>query len=54
CRTLPCPPGPDTTQARIYAEAVAPIVHKMLDGYNCTVFTYGQTGSGKTHTMEGG
>lgn len=34
-------------------EAVAPIVHRVLDGFKCTVFAYGQTGSGKTFTMEG-
>lgn len=36
------------------AEAVAPVVRKVLDGYNCSVLAYGQTGSGKTFTMEGG
>ncbi|CAM9256910.1 unnamed protein product, partial [Choristocarpus tenellus] len=46
--------GPYVSQACVYAEAVAPVVHKVLDGYNSTVFAYGQTGSGKTHTMEGG
>lgn len=48
------PPGPSTTQARVYAEGVSPVVRKMLDGYNCSVLAYGQTGSGKTFTMEGG
>lgn len=38
----------------MYAEAVAPVVCKMLDGFNCSVLAYGQTGSGKTFTMEGG
>lgn len=38
----------------MYAETVAPVVLKMLDGYNCSVLAYGQTGSGKTYTMEGG
>lgn len=46
--------GPRTSQARVYQEAVAPVVRKMLDGYNCSVLAYGQTGSGKTFTMEGG
>lgn len=46
--------GPGTGQARVYGEAVAPVVRKMLDGYNCSVLAYGQTGSGKTFTMEGG
>ena len=38
----------------MYAEAVCPVVRKMLDGFNCSVLAYGQTGSGKTFTMEGG
>eukprot|EP00903_Cladosiphon_okamuranus_P015234 g14080.t1 len=46
--------GPRTSQARLYAEAVYPVVRKMLDGFNCSVLAYGQTGSGKTFTMEGG
>ncbi|CAM9184567.1 unnamed protein product, partial [Laminaria digitata] len=46
--------GPSTSQARVYAEGVSPVVRKMLDGYNCSVLAYGQTGSGKTFTMEGG
>lgn len=46
--------GPGTSQARVYAEAVCPVVRKMLDGFNCSVLAYGQTGSGKTFTMEGG
>ncbi|CAM9316912.1 unnamed protein product, partial [Scytosiphon promiscuus] len=46
--------GPGTSQARVYAETVCPVVRKMLDGYNCSVLAYGQTGSGKTFTMEGG
>lgn len=46
--------GPNISQARVYTETVAPVVRKMLDGYNCSVLAYGQTGSGKTFTMEGG
>ncbi|CAN0451838.1 unnamed protein product, partial [Ectocarpus sp. 12 AP-2014] len=46
--------GPTTSQARLYSEAVCPVVRKMLDGFNCSVLAYGQTGSGKTFTMEGG
>jgi hypothetical protein len=30
-----------------------PLLHKALDGYNCTIFAYGQTGSGKTFNMTG-
>ncbi|CAL0324230.1 unnamed protein product [Lupinus luteus] len=41
-------------QSELYNEAISPIVHEVLEGYNCTVFAYGQTGTGKTYTMEGG
>ena len=44
---------PEATQRQVFAEAVAPIVHRVLDGFKCTVFAYGQTGSGKTYSMEG-
>jgi len=40
-------------QATIYQTAVAPLVHKCLEGYNATILAYGQTGSGKTHTIMG-
>ncbi|TVU47517.1 hypothetical protein EJB05_07121 [Eragrostis curvula] len=45
--------GPKSQQRSIYEHAVAPIVHDVLEGYNCTVFAFGQTGTGKTYTMEG-
>ena len=45
--------GPETSQRVLYLEVVAPIVHRVLDGFKCTVFAYGQTGSGKTYSMEG-
>ncbi|KAI9336156.1 P-loop containing nucleoside triphosphate hydrolase protein, partial [Obelidium mucronatum] len=32
-------------------EAVVPLVHRFVDGFNATVLAYGQTGSGKTWTM---
>ena len=41
------------TQEEAYTSVVAPVVHEVLEGFNCTVFAYGQTGTGKTHTMEG-
>ena len=41
------------TQEEVYTSVVAPVVHEVLEGFNCTVFAYGQTGTGKTHTMEG-
>uniref|UniRef100_A0A915JGB5 Kinesin-like protein n=1 Tax=Romanomermis culicivorax TaxID=13658 RepID=A0A915JGB5_ROMCU len=28
-----------------------PLIEKLFEGYNCTIFAYGQTGSGKTFTM---
>ncbi|KAL1209971.1 Kinesin-like protein KIN-5B [Cardamine amara subsp. amara] len=46
--------GPKSQQRSIYDQAIAPIVHEVLEGYSCTVFAYGQTGTGKTYTMEGG
>lgn len=30
-----------------------PIIEKVLEGYNGTIFAYGQTGTGKSHTMSG-
>ncbi len=46
--------GPDSTQEKLYNNAIAPIVDEVLEGFNCTIFAYGQTGTGKTYTMEGG
>ncbi|KAF8395042.1 hypothetical protein HHK36_018981 [Tetracentron sinense] len=46
--------GPTSQQKDLYDQAVSPIVHEVLEGYNCTIFAYGQTGTGKTYTMEGG
>ena len=37
------------TQEEVYTSVVAPVVHEVLEGFNCTVFAYGQTGTGK-HT----
>lgn len=41
----------NSTQEDIYNEVVKPLVSKVKDGYNCTIFAYGQTGTGKTYTM---
>ena len=30
-----------------------PAIERVINGFNCTIFTYGQTGSGKTYTMFG-
>lgn len=46
--------GPTSKQKELFDTAIAPIVHEVLEGYNCTIFAYGQTGTGKTYTMEGG
>ncbi|XP_056646406.1 kinesin-like protein KIF3A isoform X1 [Diorhabda sublineata] len=45
--------GLDTTQLEMYKMTAFPIVDKVLEGYNGTVFAYGQTGTGKTYTMVG-
>ncbi|XWS56012.1 hypothetical protein CRYUN_Cryun09bG0050000 [Craigia yunnanensis] len=45
--------GPSAQQNDLYEQAVVPIVHEVLEGFNCTIFAYGQTGTGKTYTMEG-
>lgn len=43
----------DSRQLDVYNETARPIVDKVLQGYNGTIFAYGQTGTGKTYTMEG-
>ncbi|KAJ2808333.1 Kinesin- motor protein [Coemansia guatemalensis] len=45
--------GPKATQENVYDKVVSPILHEVMQGYNCTIFAYGQTGTGKTYTMEG-
>ncbi|XP_011503890.1 PREDICTED: kinesin-II 85 kDa subunit isoform X2 [Ceratosolen solmsi marchali] len=42
-----------STQVDIYNETARPIIDKVLQGYNGTIFAYGQTGTGKTFTMTG-
>ncbi|XP_058801745.1 kinesin-like protein KIF3A [Phymastichus coffea] len=41
------------TQVDIYNETARPVIDKVLNGYNGTIFAYGQTGTGKTFTMSG-
>merc|ERR1719272_1656292 len=41
-----------TSQEDVFAHA-APIVDRVMEGYNGTIFCYGITGSGKTFTMSG-
>uniref|UniRef100_A0A1I8A0S6 Kinesin-like protein n=1 Tax=Steinernema glaseri TaxID=37863 RepID=A0A1I8A0S6_9BILA len=43
----------DATAEHIYNDIVYPLVEKVIEGYNGTVFAYGQTGSGKTYSMQG-
>ncbi|KAK0399469.1 hypothetical protein QR680_003065 [Steinernema hermaphroditum] len=43
----------DSTAEHIYNDIVYPLVEKVIEGYNGTVFAYGQTGSGKTYSMQG-
>jgi centromeric protein E len=45
--------GPESDNAVVYRNCVAPLVESALQGFNATVFAYGQTASGKTHTMTG-
>jgi centromeric protein E len=45
------PPGITTRQ--IYEHTTQPLIQKLVNGFNSTVFAYGQTSSGKTHTMRG-
>lgn len=42
-----------TSQIDIYRRVALPVVDKVLNGYNGTIFAYGQTGTGKTYTMSG-
>ncbi|KAI9315739.1 hypothetical protein BX666DRAFT_2106249 [Dichotomocladium elegans] len=40
-----------TDQNNVYETAAAPLVQKLMDGFNATILAYGQTGSGKTYSM---
>ena len=37
----------------VYQDMGAPLVEKLFEGFNGTLFAYGQTGSGKTYSMMG-
>ncbi|OQV20812.1 Kinesin-like protein KIF6 [Hypsibius exemplaris] len=41
------------SQTDVFEIVAKPIVERVLDGYNGTLFAYGQTGSGKTFTITG-
>ena len=46
-----CGKGWSTQQ--VYEQTTQALIHKVVGGFNSTVFAYGQTSSGKTHTMRG-
>lgn len=41
------------TNHEVYEEMVAPLLERLLEGFNLTIFAYGPTGSGKTFTTQG-
>jgi len=43
--------GEKSTNNDVYLAVGLPLIAKLFEGYNATIFAYGQTGSGKTHTM---
>ncbi|XP_050381934.1 kinesin-like protein KIN-10B isoform X2 [Argentina anserina] len=43
----------DKNVARIFYREVSPLIPRIFQGFNSTVFAYGATGSGKTYTMQG-
>lgn len=45
--------GPEWTTAQVYTATTQQLIHKMVKGFNSTVFAYGQTSSGKTFSMRG-
>lgn len=44
---------PEATQRHVYQHTAFPLLDKVLNGYNATLFAYGATGCGKTHTIVG-
>ncbi|KAG2226143.1 hypothetical protein INT45_011760 [Circinella minor] len=42
-----------STQLQIFKQDVQPLIERVFEGYDATIFAYGVTGSGKTYTMEG-
>lgn len=41
------------SQKSVFDLVARPVVDRVLEGYNGTIFAYGQTGTGKTYTMVG-
>jgi hypothetical protein len=46
--------GPSASNADVHARSIAPLLRKVVEGYNATVLLFGATGSGKTTALEGG
>jgi hypothetical protein len=45
--------GQECSQQDIYVHTAKPIIERVMQGFNGTVFAYGQTAAGKTYTMQG-
>ncbi|KAF8055598.1 SYP52 [Scenedesmus sp. PABB004] len=45
--------GRDAEPADVHARSIAPLVRKLVEGYNVAVLLFGATGAGKTSTLEG-
>lgn len=45
--------SPHVSNLEIYESINKPMIDKLFQGFNATVFAYGMTGSGKTYTMMG-
>jgi centromeric protein E len=45
--------GADSRTKDVYKVTTEPVIQKVVNGFNGTVFAYGQTSSGKTFTMRG-
>jgi kinesin family protein 18/19 len=43
----------DSVNDDVFEKCMKPLVHSVMDGFNCSVFVYGATGAGKTYTMLG-
>lgn len=43
----------DAINTDIFEKCMKPLVNKVMEGFNCSVFVYGATGAGKTYTMLG-
>lgn len=43
----------NSNNTHIFETSMKPLVHSVMNGFNCSTFVYGATGAGKTHTMLG-